>query len=57
MKKLLYLLMVTMVLGAISCKKDSNLKPVAPQPKPKEVEKTAVTKFDYQKAIREKRSQ
>lgn len=57
MKKLLYPLVVTMVIGAASCKKDNNVKPAAPQPKTKEIEKAAVPKFDYQKAIREKRSQ
>jgi hypothetical protein len=56
MKKLLYLLVVTLVIAGASCKKDMNLKPVTSQPKIKTVEKAAYPKYDYQKAILAKRS-
>lgn len=56
MKKLFALLVVTIVIGSVSCKKDSNIKPALPLPPAQPKEKVAVGVFDYQKAILVKRT-
>lgn len=56
MKKILSLFMITAVIGILSCKKESALKPTA---KPDQINTTLKQQsgvYDYQRAILEKRS-
>ena len=61
MKKLIYLLMVSLLISFLSCKKDTNIKPQA-APKETPPVKTQATvnpsgiTYDYQKAILAKRT-
>jgi len=56
MKKLLSLLMITSVVGLISCKKEAAVKPAAKVQKNNSLLIKKPVVYDYQKAIIEKRS-
>lgn len=56
MKKLLSLLVITAIIGIISCKKEAAIKPAANTQTVISPQKVSAKVYDYQKAILEKRS-